>query len=345
MPTEKRIRYRSCVQKATRLPDALVDLVMQHTGVLCLWREKAPRLLDLPASTELVFCFTSGHVLTATSVAHVSHALSPASKRLFRGIKPVEIDMVTKGWWKVERGKREGMAYMVDEQLVRFVPDVAPVDLMSNNLWVNDCFWVHEPTAGPLTATIDSETHSWPLEEYIPYLCAEVGGGRILHAKACLDSIEVLMFDVKIPRPVLVHSTGPDTDLYGMAFARGAAAVLQHERRSAQVLVLCTPACGQVDFDLVADFEADAEFDPEDTMEVCLVEVDTLVVVLTRGKARFICPVSRRVLRVYKAAVGSKFLAVFQLAGQPQVVVIEAEQKTRAVRALVFHLETFTKAM
>jgi hypothetical protein len=234
------------------------------------------------------------------------------------------------------------MAYMVDEQLVRFLAGVVPLDLMLNNIWVNDCFWVHEPTTGPLTATMDSQARSWPLEEYAPRLCAEVGGGRVLYAKACPDSVDVLMFDIELPLPVLVHSTGTDTDLYGMAFARGAAAVLQHERRSDRVLVLYTPACGQVDFDLVADFDA-ADFDPDDTMEACLAEA--VVVVLTSRKARFICAVSRQVLRVYKAPVGSKFLAVFQLAGQPQVVVIEAEQKTRAVRALVFHLETFTKSM
>jgi hypothetical protein len=109
MPTEKRIRYRSCVQKATRLPDALVDLVMQHAGLLCLRREEAPRRLDLPKSTALVFCYTSGHVLTGSSVAHVSRALSSASKLLFRGIKAVEISMVTRagGKWCVERVERE----------------------------------------------------------------------------------------------------------------------------------------------------------------------------------------------------------------------------------------------
>jgi len=334
------LRFRACVQRATRLPDPLVDMAMRYVGVLCVWREQAPRLLDLPRPLYgRLRCLTSGYILVDGVVAHVTEHVLPHMARLLSKAVFVELPSVTVGWW---RSKYGGLSYMMDDSEVRHLTDGSTVDLLAvGPLLVNDCFWFvgsHALVAETLVESC-SRPRSWPLEaRHARFWCAEAGGRRLLHARHTSNGIEFLLFDPLLPQPVRVWSSR-GLVLCGLDFARGSAALVMCDFGSARNLVYFTPSCGDgaVEFTLVADITDQVDLSSE-RVQVCLVA--DLIVVMTLKSACFVCPVQRKVIRSYAAADSAEFHAVFGLRETSQVVVIEIAAN-HAVRALVFHVENF----
>lgn len=342
-PAKMQVRSRSrycarvhrATERATLLPGPLVDMIMLYAGVLRVWRDESPRLLDLPRPAYgQLLCLTSGHIVLDGVVVHVTDPVASATARLLGKAVKVEFASVTTGWWQAKSG---GLSYMLADKEVRHLPGVDVLDLWrSGTVRTNGCLWFVD--SRELRASTQLESRSWPLKDnYGRIFCAEGDHDRLLYAECTRDLIEVLMFDIRMQQAVLLWSCAAGDILRGIGFSQGAAAFVMHETRPKRDLVYFTPECGAVDFVAVADITQD-KYEVAAMPQVCL--MNGLVIVLTVDSVQFVCPVQRKVMRRYAPAENAKFYTVFQLRGTNQVVVIEIAAN-HAVRALIFHVENF----
>jgi hypothetical protein len=152
----------------------------------------------------------------------------------------------------------------------------------------------------------------------------ELGGSRLLSISNPPGRLELYLFEIDHADPKQVYS-GPTREFgsWHLEFARGAAALfLQGPQRA---LLLYTPACGQVEFRLVTDYENGHGSEYECAPDVCI--AGSLLVIMTAQTLRFVCPVLRRVLRTFEASVGAEFHVMFQVG--ERLVVLERTERVK----------------